>query len=349
MQSRLLGSCCTFIVLLASAGRLGAQEPGVAGAVEGVTNLDAVVISAADAGPHIWEYHRGDQKVLVLGTISPVPTSLDFVPATIQKSIGASSVVVGSSGVVVGEGIGLFRGLTLWSSIRKSKYLPEGRTLSDVLSPDDYRRWTELKARYLPGDRDVERMLPMYAAWQLYEAVLERSGIEQKKVSAIETVMKLAKRKRIPVVDAKFHLAIRDPKRAVAEFAVDAEADQRCLRATMDGIESLPGLSQQLAKDWSDGNVEAMKATLDSNTLPTPCWSWLTNEAIARQQGEDLDRLVRDSWIKALQEAASTYKIVFTTAPVTDVLRGTGRIEWLQGQGFTPVMEASPQPAPTRD
>jgi hypothetical protein len=345
MQSRLLGSCCAFIVLLASAGRLGAQEPSA----EGVTNLDAVVISAADAGPHVWEYQRGAQKVLVLGTIYPVPTSLDFVPATVQKSIDASSVVVGSSGVVVGEGIGLFRGLTLWSSVRKSKYLPVGRTLSDVLSPEDYRRWTGLKARYLSGNRDVERMLPMYAAWQLYEAVLERSSIEQRKVSAIETVMQLAKGKRIPVVDAKFHLAIRDPKRAIAEFAVDAEADQRCLRGTMDGIESLPGLSQQLARDWSDGNVEAMKATLDSNILPTPCWSWLTNEAIARQQGEDLDRAVRDAWIKALQEAARSNKVVFTTAPVTDVLRGTGRVAWLLSQGFTPVTEASPVPAAALD
>jgi hypothetical protein len=345
MQSRLLGSCCAFIVLLASAGRLGAQEPSA----EDVTNLDAVVISAADAGPHVWEYQRGAQKVLVLGTIYPVPTSLDFVPATVQKSIDASSVVVGSSGVVVGEGIGLFRGLTLWSSVRKSKYLPVGRTLSDVLSPEDYRRWTGLKARYLSGNRDVERMLPMYAAWQLYEAVLERSSIEQRKVSAIETVMQLAKGKRIPVVDAKFHLAIRDPKRAIAEFAVDAEADQRCLRGTMDGIESLPGLSQQLARDWSDGNVEAMKATLDSNILPTPCWSWLTNEAIARQQGEDLDRAVRDAWIKALQEAARSNKVVFTTAPVTDVLRGTGRVAWLLSQGFTPVTEASPVPAAALD
>lgn len=350
MQWRLQRSCCAFIILLMSASPLGAQEPGFAKAAEKVTNLDAVVISAADAGPHIWEYHRGDQKVLVLGTIYPVPVHLDFVPATIQKSIDASSVVVGPPGVVVGEGIGLFRGLTLWSSVRRSKYLPEGRTLSDVFPTEDYRRWTELKARYLSGNRDVERMLPMYAAWQLYEAVLEHSGIERKKVSAVETVMKLAKDRRIPVVDAKFHLAIRDPKRAVAEFAVDAKADQHCLRATMDGIESLPGLSQQLARDWSDGSVEGMKATLDSDTLPVPCWSWLTNEAIARQQGEDLDRAVRDSWIKAVQEAAGSDKTVFTTAPVTDVLRGTGRIAWLLSQGFTQVMEASPAaPMKTRD
>jgi len=349
MQWRLQRACCAFIVLLASAGQLGAQEPGTAETVEKVTNLDAMVISATDAGPHIWEYRRGDQKVLVLGTVYPVPTGLDFVPATLQKSIDASSVVIGSPGVVVGEGIGLFRGLTLWSSVRRSKYLPEGRTLSDVLPPGDYQRWTELKARYLPGNRDVERMLPMYAAWQLYEAVLERSDLEQKTVSAVETVMRLARDKRIPVIDAKFHLVIRDPKRAVAEFAVDAEADQRCLRATMDGIESLPGLSQQLARDWSDGSVEGMRATLDADTLPTPCWSWLTNEAIARQQGEDLDRAVRGSWIRAVQEAAGANRIVFTTAPVTDVLRGTGRIAWLLGLGFVPVTEASPLPTPTRD
>lgn len=341
MQMRILGFCCAFILLLAPAGRLDAQALGTVGS-DRVTNLDAVVISAADTGPHIWEYHRGDQRVLVLGAIYPVPTSLDFVPATIQKSIDASSVVLGSPGVVVGEGIGLVRGLTLWSSVRKSKYLPEGRTLSDVLSPEDYLRWTELKTRYLPGDRDVERMLPMYAGWKLYEAVLELSGLEHKNVSAMETVMTLARGKRIPVVDTKFHLVIRDPKRAVAEFAVDSEADQRCLRATLAGVESLPGLSQQLAKDWSDGNLEAMTAILNLKTLPVPCWSWLTNDAIARQQGEDLDQAVRESWIKAFRQAASSNKVVFTTAPVTDLVQGTGRIAWLLSQGFAPVVAQSP-------
>lgn len=326
------------MALLAAAVPLAAQE----GPAPGVTHLDTVVISAADAGPHVWEYRRGERTLLVLGTIAPVPTDLDFIPATLQKSVDASTAVIGSPGVVVGEGIGLLRGLSLWSSIRQRKYLPEGRTLSDTLAPEDYRRWSALKARYLPRNRDVERMLPMYAAWQLYDAVLEQSGIAQRKVSAADKVIELARAKRVGVTEAKFHLVIDNPRRAIAQFRVDPQADLACLRDTMRGIESLPGLSRQLAQDWSAGNVEAMQALLQTHTLPTPCWSALTNQAIARQQGVDLEQAVRESWVAAVQGASAAHPVVFLTAPVTDLLNGTGRAQWLQQLGYVPVAPAQP-------
>lgn len=296
-------------------------------------DLQRVTVSAADSGPHIWEYRRGSNRVLVLGVVFPEPKNIDFIPNTIEKAIGASGAVLGSPGVIVGEGVGLWRTLTLWPSIRKAKYLPEGKYLADVLPAQTQPRWKALKDAYLGKDRDVEHMLPMYAGWKLYEALLDKEGIERKS-SIAPMVEHVARTDRIEIIDTKFHLKINDPKTAVREFAIDPQADLACLDSTMSGVETLPAVARELADAWSGGDVPAMEALLDKHTLIPQCWSSLTNEAIARQQGLDLNEQVRKAWFAALEQAGATHPVIFTTAQVADLLHGTGRIRWLLDAGY---------------
>lgn len=298
--------------------------------------LETVAVSAADSGPHIWEYRRGDNRVLVLGVVFPEPRNLDFIPNTIGKAIGAAGAVLGPPGVVVGEDVGLFRALTLWPSVRRAKYLPDGKQLADMLPPPTLQRWNTLKAVYLAKERDVDRMLPMYAGWKLYEALLDKEDIERKS-SILPMVKRAAKTDGIEILDAKFHLKIDDPKKAVHEFSIDPGADLACLESTMSGVETLPGVARSLANAWSGGDVEAMRTLLDAHTIVQPCWSSLTNEAIARQQGLDLDQQTRKSWSDALERAAGKHAVVFTTAQVGEILRSTGRIRWLLDAGYVLV------------
>ncbi|MEO7326276.1 MAG: TraB/GumN family protein [Dokdonella sp.] len=299
-------------------------------------DLERVSVSAADSGPHIWEYRRGDHRVFVLGVVFPEPKNIDFIPNTIEKAIGASGAVLSPPGVVVGEGVSIWRALTLWPSIRKAKYLPEGKYLTDVLPAQTQTRWNALKDVYLGNDRDVERMLPMYAGWKLYEALLDKEGID-KKSTVTPMVERVAKADRIEMIDAKFHLTINDPKTAVHEFAIDPNADLACLDSTMSGVETLPSVARELADAWSGGDVPAMSAALDKHTIIPQCWSSLTNEAIARQQGLDLNEQIRKAWFAALELAGTTHPVVFTTAQVADVLHRTGRIRWLLDAGYVPV------------
>jgi hypothetical protein len=218
-------------------------------------SLDRVVVSAANAGPHVWEYRSGNNRVLVLGAVFPEPRNLDFVPNTIKMAIGSSGVVLGPPGVVVGEDIGIFSALTLWPSVSKTKYLPGGGRLIDLLPPQTLQRWNVLKATYLPKDRDVERMLPMYAGWKLYEALLDREGIDGKS-SILAMVKRVARTYRIDVLDAKFHLKITDPKSAVREFAIDPQADLACLESTMSGSRRYP---TSLVRSLKRGQVATSK------------------------------------------------------------------------------------------
>lgn len=313
--------------------------------VDPVRELAPVQVSTSTSGPYVWEFSRAGKRVLVLGTVLASSQSVDYVPDRIERAVGESDVVLGSPGVVVGEGIGLLRGLTLWSSIRNARYLPASQRLVDVMPPDLYGSWQRLKLHYLGDDAQVERMLPMYAAWRLHEAMLKKTGLSDDS-QVRPPIARLAAKRGIPILDAQFHMPIGQPKRAIQQFRVPAEQDLDCFRSALAAIEAIPHASAPLMDAWASGDVTAMISSLASYRYPDYCWARLTNEAIARQQGISLDDEMRDAWHSALNKALGTGDVIFTTAPVSDLVTRTGRVRWLVDAGFRqtdPVPDDEPR------
>jgi uncharacterized protein YbaP (TraB family) len=334
--TRLAGALATIAALTFSPGVM-AQVGGT----PGVRDLSAVQVSARESGPRIWKFVRGQTQILVLGTIHTTSRDVEFSPFALQEALHQSDVVLGSPGVVVGEGVGLLRGLTLWPSIRKTKYLPNGQHLADVVPADVYATWQQLKATYLGKDRSVERMLPMYAAWQLHEAMQEKLKFSDG-LQARALVIDIAETRRIARLDARYRMAIKEPRHAVQQFQVPPERDVECFRSTLAAIEDAPAAYPALTDAWRHGDVDGMQAALGSYQFPDYCWAALTNDAIARQQGVALDAQTRAAWSAALRKAIAAGGTIFTTAPVSDVLAESGRIRWLMDEGFR-------QPAPASD
>ena len=166
--------------LLFCAGHTAAQDGDDASAKteEDTRTLEAIVVRGDQSGPSIWKFSRGNKVVWVLGTFQPLPKNTTFNPTQIEKRISESEIVLGPQGLVVGDNIGIFKGLTLWPSIRRNKFNADGKSLKDVLPPATYARWIQLKLKYLGNDRGVERLRPMYAASELFEAALEKTNLE---------------------------------------------------------------------------------------------------------------------------------------------------------------------------
>jgi hypothetical protein len=86
-------------------------------------------------------------------------------------------VVIGPPTVSMGSDIGFFRGLMLVPSLLKARNNPGGMHLQDMVPADLYARWLPLKARYMGRDRGVEKRRPIFAAQELYEAAMRKSGL----------------------------------------------------------------------------------------------------------------------------------------------------------------------------
>ena len=303
-------------------------------------NLPPITVSAPI--PHIWTYQKGNSKVLVLGTVYPEPEGLTFVPISIHRAIAQSGAVIGLPWFHFEANVNLFNVLPIWHAASGAKYLPDGKQLSDVLSPSDLQHWNALKAQYLPHGDKVDRMRPMYAGWKLYEAVLKHSGVAVDS-SILELIQHDAKQSDIPLVDAQFYWTIKDPKTAAHAFEPSQQADSACFQSILSGIDRVPDSARTLAAAWAIGDVATMQAYVSTHTLTRPCWSGVTQAAVAEQQGLDRDVEERKAWLAAFNGAAAKHPVVFTTASVQDIFKPARQVEWLMQEGYVLVQPDAAQ------
>ena len=325
--------------LLCVAGTARAQDEMSAGdGTADIRTLDAVVATAG--GPAVWELRRGDKTLWILGSLQPVPEGLALASGGIEGRVARAGAVLGPQGLVVGDNIGLFRGLTLWPSIRRVRFNPDERTLREVVDPALYARWLEAKARYLGDDEGVEKLRPMYAAYELYRAAAHKAGLgAEDPVNPL--VARVAGRGDVPLYEAKLRLAIEDPRKAVRQFDVPRADDVACLQQTLDRLDGFVQSQPALAEAWAVGDM-ARYAELQPRQALAGCWARLTNEAIARQQGiADLTVRIRGTWLRALDRALDGHDVVFATLPMRDLLDATGTLATLEDEGFRLVPQGA--------
>jgi hypothetical protein len=326
--------CCSALSLALGTGTAAANQPAAVPASGPVRTLGAMVVSADQSAPPIWEFTRGEKKVWILGTFPLLPEGMKFNASGIESRIAQSDVVLGPPGLVVGADIGLFRGLTLWPSIHRAKFNPDNKSLRDVLSAATYAKWKVARARFLGGDDDVDRLRPMYAAYELFKAAKEQAHASMDS-AADPVIERAARRQNVPRADARYRLAIREPKDAVKRFNVSGTDDISCLEDTLDRIEPFVQTAAVRGDAWASGDLTRLSEFSNSGSELNFCWARLTNQAIGVQQGfADIDREMDARWLGELQTVLASHDTVFTTLAVKELIGSTGLAAALQRDGF---------------
>jgi hypothetical protein len=141
--------------------------------------LEEVVVTGRMPGPPLWKVSNGANTLWILPLIDAYPRQMEWQSARVEQLIAQSQEYIDRPRAL--RGIATMNPLALVRAARsmnRSTRLPEGTTLEDVLPADLYQRFVALKSRYVPRDRDIERLTPMAAARVLQESVLEREGLE---------------------------------------------------------------------------------------------------------------------------------------------------------------------------
>ncbi|WP_312319718.1 TraB/GumN family protein [Stenotrophomonas sp.] len=304
-----------------------AADQSSAGALPGIVDLPSVAADRPTSGPRIWTFVKGNTTLRVLGTVQPLPRNLQFDTNAIFEALQASDALLTGEGVVTGGGVGLLRGLMLLPSMRRLKQNTSNRTLGDILSDSDYQEWRNLSNLYLPEKLDIERMRPMYAAGALYEAAIARERLNRHH-PAKSSIAGMAKKLGIPLLDGRLHVHVARPKEAIEAFHVEEEDDLSCFREVLRRLPIWLETAQQAGAEWSGGSYR--------NVPPAPprCWSWLTNQAVAKTQEISRDQAMRQQWMRSLDSATRTHSDIFTTMPIEDLEGGSGLASVLLEDGY---------------
>ncbi|KAF1721073.1 TraB/GumN family protein [Pseudoxanthomonas wuyuanensis] len=314
------------------AEQAGATAPAPAGG-QAVVDMDTVVVSGSQPGPGLWKVSKGEHVLWVMGTLSPLPRKMTWLSSETEAILAQAQEVVRPPGVSFDADIGIVRGAFLIPSLLKARKNPDGATLKDVLPADLYARWSVLKARYLGHDAGVEKWRPMFAARELYEAALKKSGLSESGVVG-PVVDKAVKRHGIRTASPTVKFKVEQPKATIKEFQRTSLDDLECFRATLERIENDLPLMVERANAWSVGDVEGLRA-LPYENQQTACIAAFSSAEFARKRGlDDLPAKVRSQWMSAAETALENNPVSFATLPIAELLKPDGYLGQLQAKGY---------------
>jgi len=298
-----------------------------------VIDLGTVVVTGAQPGPGLWKVRKGDHTLWILGTLSPLPKRIQWESANVQQVIAGSQEVLGPPGVAVKTKQGMFRTLLLLPSLFKARKNPDGKTLQELLPPAQFARWQGLKQRYIGRDRGIEKWRPVFAALELYNKAIERSGMTHGGVVGPVTGAAI-KRAKINTTRTDVTITIDNPKAAIKAFSSESLNDQDCFNRTLDRIEGDLGTMIARANAWAGGDIETLR-TLPYRNQFTACSAAFAEADIARKLGyQDLDKRMERSWLAAAETALGKNVSTFATLPISQLLQPEGYLAKLRAKGY---------------
>lgn len=298
-----------------------------------VRDLPTLVVTGVQPGPGLWKVSKGEHVLWVLGTLSPLPRGIQWDSSAVAQALAQSQEVLSSPSVEIKSNTGFFGRLALIPTAFKARKNPDGRKLQQVVGERDYARWQVLKSRYVGGDRGIEQWRPVFAALELYDKAIRKSGMRRGGV--VEPVVeKLARQYKLKTVEPEVRITIDNPKQALREFAATSLDDRECFTRTLDRIEGDLGTMVVRANAWSIGDVQTLREQPFSNQF-TACSAAFTGAALARKHGiADLSQRIERTWIAAAEAALARNRSTFATLPIAELLKPDGYLAKLQARGY---------------
>lgn len=343
MRLRLMLVAC--LAVLSASGAASAQagpaveaqdrpvSTGPASAAPQIRDLQAIVVTGMQPGPGMWRVSRGDHALWVLGTLSPLPRNIQWDSNAVEKVISQSQEVLASPSVSLKADAGFFGTLALIPSALKARRNPNGVTLAELVPAREYARWQVLKSKYIGRNAGIEQWRPVFAALELYDAAIRKSGMTPSGLVA-PLVAKAAKRYGVKITEPKVTITIDRPKAALKEFSASSLDDMGCFSKTLARIEGDLGTMVERANAWAIGDLDRLRELPFGNQFAA-CSAAFTQAGLARKHGmDDLAQRLEHTWMAAAESALQRNRVTFATLPIAELLKPDGYLAKLAAQGY---------------
>ena len=301
---------------------------------DGIRTEAPVVVTGEQPGPGLWLVRKGGHDLWILGTLNPLPAGMQWQSKQVEQVIANAQEVIRPPRVSLDVKVGFFRGLTLLPSMLGARKNPDGKSLQQVVSPQSYARWKALKARYIGNDGGVEKWRPLFAAQELYQEAMKKSGLDNAK-SVWPVINKAIETHHPNVTVVKEEIVVKDPKPLLKEWSKTTLDDIACFDNTMTRIETDLDAMRARANAWATGDIAALQS------LP-PAYQWeacssaITEAGIGKRLGfGDAQRKADARWLAAAEAALGRNAVTFATLDMKDLLGANGFLARLEAKGYT--------------
>jgi len=288
-----------------------------------VRNIRPVTVVGVVPGPDMWRVRKGEHVLWVLGTLDELPETMQWRAREVRQVIAQAGEVLDVPRVRIHASIGYFDRLAL---------NPEGRTLRDVVPPQDYEKWLTLKAAYMGDDEAVEEHRPIYAAIQLYLTALKRAALSSDMIEpVIDDLLKQRGLTLTPVIYREDAARSGDP---IGDTRVMPMMELACFEATMQHLEGDLGLMQRRAEAWSSGDLEDLSKLPMSDQLDKCRDTLLASGASFNPDIAYIHTTLRDTWLSAARHAIASNSVSFAMLPMADLFGPDNYLDKLRAEGY---------------
>jgi uncharacterized protein YbaP (TraB family) len=293
----------------------------------GPTTIEEITVVGRYPGPPLWKVTSGARTLWIFGELSPVPKGLDWDPRNAERVLERAGVVISSPRVsaMTFNPIRMFRVLR---SVRRLSRLPKDTALADQMPAELYERYAALRMRYLPKvEEDDEELRPALAAWRLYGAALDDTGLTGDS-GVGKTIARKMRRSHAEEAEV---LVETEPEAVIEELEkITPEAELSCFASVMTTIETdLDGMKER-ANAWAIGDVDALKR-FDYPDSQGNCLAAL----FSAQGFVDLRDELYSKWLAEAEHALTTYDTSFSVLPMRELVAADGLLAQLEARGYT--------------
>lgn len=290
-------------------------------------------VVAQRPGPGMWKVSKGEHVLWVFGTYAPLLKNMQWRSQQVENVIGQSQEYLAPPGASAKPGF--FKTITLLPSLIGVRKNPDGAHLRDVMPPEDYTRWSALKAKYLPENDDVERERPIFVADVLSRAARQQAGLADNNVVR-DQVWKLVKKANVKVTSSTFEIPMDNARAVLKNFKKSTLGDAACLARTMATLEQDIEAASARANAWATGDLDAMRQ-FDFGGRKKACFDMLMNSAAfdAEPEFKNMEVRAHAKWIASAERALETNTTTFAMLQIDDIFDPKGVIAALAAKGYT--------------
>ena len=328
------------LLLVASAAVPGAtaQEDGGSQPPPVDRFEEEILVLGKSLGPPLWKVTRDDHVLWILGTPELVPDNLLWQSDSVEHALAHSSGYLTSTDVRITplNPVKVVRGLR---KFRRTRRIPDRRTLADLLPEDLYQLFLETRLRYAPKRDDLESLRPGVAAKELFDSAAESAGLESGRTihRAIEKRARKHNVKEAPTVLSERH---KDSTLLDAMEEMSAGAEQTCLQARLQGLDVQLEAHTRLAAAWAEGDLASLRAHPGDSA---------TEACDPRRLAPHPEELIQMEsrrwalWLENADRALNNNDSTFAILRLRDLLRPDGPLSRLRERGYE-VLEPDETP-----
>ncbi|HUG72608.1 MAG TPA: TraB/GumN family protein [Steroidobacteraceae bacterium] len=366
-------------LLLTAAVAQPAALAQVAG-TESLEELEEVVVVGRLPGPPLWKVTNGDHVLWILPLINMYPKKMEWESARVEALIAQSEEYIERPRAV--QGISTANPLTLLrvaGLARRGPRLPDGQTLADVLPAELHRRYSVLKARYLPRNTSIETMTISAAGGQLQRQILDQENLETLSYNRVDSPQLITDKLRqwlkrnktirrtnpthgtMHAISGKDIKMVRNALEEASTSAAFGSWEAACFEKIVAYFENDLEPVKKRANAWAQGQADdlidptPLRGRSDACSKPpvvpegNPAMAKLRNEnpglvAMLNNDRSDAERISREKWLAAAEAALAGNATTFSMLAVSDILDEGGLVSRLKAKGYSVEISAeSPQ------